>query len=72
MAGYRGAAAGSSFARGVTVELLLIVLLVLLLLGGIPAYGNRADWGSAPAGIVGLLLTIVLIVLLLRLLGVWV
>jgi hypothetical protein len=54
------------------MTLILIILLILILLGGIPAYNARGDYGLAPTGIVGLLLTVVLIVLLLRLLGVWV
>jgi hypothetical protein len=41
---------------------LLIVLLVVLLLGAIPAWPYSRGWGYYPSGIVGLLL-IVLIVL---------
>jgi hypothetical protein len=55
------------------VELVLIILLVLLLLGGIPAYGYRnGPYGYGPVSLVGLLVFLVVVVLLLRLLGVWV
>jgi hypothetical protein len=54
------------------VTLLLIVLLILILAGGIPAYGYRDTWGPAPANLLGLLLFVILILVLLRLCGVWV
>lgn len=50
----------------------LIIVLLILLLGGVPAYYNREAWGPAPGGILGLLILIILIVLILRLAGVWV
>ena len=43
----------------------LVVILVLLLLGAVPAWPHSAGWGYAPAGGVGLLLVILLILLLL-------
>lgn len=43
----------------------LIVVLVLLLLGALPAYPYSRSWGPYPAGGIGLLLVIVLILLLL-------
>lgn len=46
------------------LRLLLIVLLVLLLIGLLPAWPYSSGWGYYPSGGVGLLL-IVLIVLLL-------
>jgi hypothetical protein len=54
------------------VTTVLVIVLILILLGGIPAYGYRGDWGPAPMGVLGLLLTVILIVLLLRLCGVWI
>jgi hypothetical protein len=54
------------------VTLILIIILILLLLGGIPVYAQRETWGPAPGGILGLLLLVVLIVLVLRLAGVWI
>jgi hypothetical protein len=49
-----------------------VLILILLLLGGIPAYQGRAAWGYGPGGVVGLLLLVVLVVLVLRLAGVWI
>jgi hypothetical protein len=43
----------------------LIVLLILILIGAIPAWPYSRDWGYYPSGGVGLILIIVLIVLLL-------
>lgn len=47
-----------------TVRLVLIVLLVLLLIGLLPAWPYSAGWGYYPSGGIGLLLLIVLIVAL--------
>jgi len=43
---------------------ILIIILVLLLLGAIPAWSHSRSWGYGPSGLVTVLL-IVLIVLLL-------
>lgn len=45
--------------------LILIVLLVLLLAGAVPAYPYNTNWGYGPSGFVGLLLVILLILILL-------
>lgn len=50
------------------MTLILVVLLLLILLGGIPAYGYRGDYGYAPISAVGVLLLIVIILLLMRVL----
>jgi Protein of unknown function (DUF3309) len=47
------------------MNLILLLLLLLLLVGGLPNWGLH-DWGYAPAGAVG---TVLIIVLLLILLG---
>jgi len=44
---------------------LLIVLLVLLLIGALPAWPYSTGWGYYPSGGLGLLLLILLILLLL-------
>jgi hypothetical protein len=44
--------------------LLLLVILILLLLGSVPAYPYSRSWGYQPSGIVGLLLVILLVMLL--------
>ncbi|MCV0352682.1 MAG: DUF3309 domain-containing protein [Nitratireductor sp.] len=43
---------------------ILIVILVLILLGAIPAWPYSRGWGYGPSGILGLLLVIVLILML--------
>jgi Protein of unknown function (DUF3309) len=44
----------------------LLIVLILLLLGAVPAWPYSRDWGYAPSGGVGLLLAIVLILVLLH------
>lgn len=43
---------------------ILLVILVLLLLGAIPAWPHSRNWGYGPSGGVGLLVVILLILLL--------
>ena len=43
---------------------ILIVVLVLMLLGVVPAWPHSRGWGYAPSGIVGLLVVVLLILLL--------
>jgi len=49
------------------VGLILLIILIVLLLGGIPAWPYSRDWGYAPSGVLGLLLIILLLMLLFRL-----
>lgn len=46
--------------------LILLILLVLLFLGAVPAWGYSRNWGYGPSGGIGLLVLIVIILLLLR------
>jgi uncharacterized protein DUF3309 len=46
--------------------LILLVLLIILLLGAVPAWGYSRNWGYGPSGGIGLILLIVVILLLLR------
>jgi hypothetical protein len=43
---------------------ILIVLVVLMLLGAIPAWPHSRSWGYGPSGALGLILLIVVILLL--------
>ena len=43
---------------------ILIIVLVLLLLGAVPAYPYSRNWGYMPSGLIGLLLVILLIMVL--------
>ena len=44
---------------------ILIVILVLALLGAVPAWPYSRDWGYYPSGAVGLILAIIIILALL-------
>lgn len=43
---------------------ILLIILILLLLGAIPAWPHSRNWGYAPGGGVGLILVVVLILVL--------
>jgi hypothetical protein len=45
---------------------ILLVVLILLLLGALPAWPYSRDWGVYPSGGLGLVVAIVLILVLLR------
>ena len=44
---------------------ILLIVLILVLLGAVPAWPYSRDWGYAPSGGVGLILAVVLILMLL-------
>ena len=44
---------------------ILIIILVLALVGVIPAWPHSRSWGYAPSGIVGVILVILLVLFLL-------
>lgn len=44
---------------------ILLVILILLLIGSIPAWPYSAGWGYGPTGILGTILLIVIILILL-------
>ena len=44
--------------------LILLIILVLLLLGVVPAWPHSRRWGYGPSGILGVVLIIVVILLL--------
>jgi hypothetical protein len=46
------------------VGLILLIILVLLLLGVIPAWPHSRRWGYGPSGILGVVVIIVVILLL--------
>jgi hypothetical protein len=48
------------------LETILLVLLVLLLLGALPAWPHSRSWGYFPSGGLGLLLVILLVIVLMR------
>ena len=46
--------------------LILLVLLIILLLGAVPAWPYSRNWGYGPSGGLGLIVLIVIILLALR------
>ncbi|MEK6336864.1 MAG: DUF3309 family protein [Acidobacteriota bacterium] len=46
--------------------LILLIVLIILLLGAVPAWPYSRNWGYGPSGGLGLLVVIVLILLLLK------
>lgn len=43
---------------------ILLILLVLMLLGAVPAWPHSRSWGYGPSGILGVLLIVVIVLLL--------
>ncbi len=48
-----------------SIGTILLIILILALVGVIPAWPHSRSWGYAPGGVVGLLVIILLILLLL-------
>ena len=46
------------------MSLILIVILVLILVGTLPTWGDSSGWGPYPSGGIGLVLLILIILLL--------
>ena len=47
-----------------TLSTILLVILVLLLIGALPTWGHSRSWGYMPAGGLGIVLVILLILVL--------
>ncbi|MBX9453546.1 MAG: DUF3309 family protein [Neoaquamicrobium sediminum] len=43
---------------------ILIIILILILLGAVPAWPHSRGWGYGPSGILGVVLVVVLILVL--------
>jgi Protein of unknown function (DUF3309) len=57
--------AGQTGRREMSIGTILLIILVLILIGAIPAWPYSQGWGYAPSGILGLVLVVVVILLLL-------
>ena len=44
---------------------ILLIVLIILLIGAVPAWPHAAGWGYGPSSIIGVILVVVLILLLL-------
>ena len=49
-----------------SIGTILLIVLILMLLGAVPAWPYSRNWGYGPSGGLGLLVVIVLILLLLK------
>jgi hypothetical protein len=47
-----------------TLTTILIIVLILILLGAVPAWPYSRGWGYGPSGIVGIILVILLVLML--------
>lgn len=47
-----------------TLGTILLIILILILIGAIPAWPYSSGWGYYPSGIVGVILIVVIILLL--------
>lgn len=46
------------------MSLILLIILVVLLVGVVPAWPHSAGWGYGPSGLLGILLIVVLVLFL--------
>ncbi|MCV3207869.1 DUF3309 domain-containing protein [Mesorhizobium sp. YC-39] len=46
------------------ISTILIIILILILIGAVPAWPHSRAWGYGPSGIVGVILVVLLILLL--------
>jgi hypothetical protein len=45
--------------------LILLIILILLLLGGLPAWNHSRNWGYGPSGFLGVALVVLVVLLVL-------
>ena len=45
---------------------IIIILLILLLIGAVPAWPYSRSWGAYPSGILGVVLVIVIVLVLMK------
>ncbi len=48
-----------------SLSMIVMIVLVLILLGALPAWPHSRSWGYAPSGILGTILVILIILMLL-------
>ena len=49
-----------------TLGLILLILVIMMLLGSVPAWPHSRNWGYGPSGLLGVVLVVVLILVLMR------
>jgi len=60
----QGSATNSIRRNQMSAGTILLIVLILILIGVIPAWPHARSWGYAPSGIVGLILVVVLVLFL--------
>ena len=48
-----------------SIGLVLLIVLILILIGALPAWPHARSWGYGPSGIVGVIVVIVIVLFLL-------
>ena len=48
----------------ISISTILLVILILILIGALPAWGHSRNWGYAPSGGLGLVVVVVLVLVL--------
>ncbi|MVA96438.1 DUF3309 family protein [Nitratireductor sp. CAU 1489] len=48
-----------------TLGTILIIILILILIGAVPAWPHSRAWGYGPSGLVGVILVVILVLALL-------
>ncbi|MEO5759362.1 MAG: DUF3309 family protein [Mesorhizobium sp.] len=46
------------------ISTVVIIVLILVLIGAVPAWPHSRSWGYGPSGIIGILLVVLLVLLL--------
>ncbi|RUW50240.1 MULTISPECIES: DUF3309 family protein [unclassified Mesorhizobium] len=46
------------------ISTILIIVLILVLIGAVPAWPHSRSWGYGPSGVLGVVLVVVLVLLL--------
>lgn len=49
-----------------TLGTILVIVLILLLIGAVPAWPYSRSWGAYPSGLLGVVLVIVIVLMLMR------
>lgn len=47
-----------------TLGLILLILVIMMLLGSVPAWPHSRNWGYGPSGGIGLILVVIIVLLL--------
>ena len=51
----------------VSISLILLIVLIIIALGAIPAWPHSKSWGYAPSGTIGVVLLVIIVLMLMGL-----